>query len=114
MPLAAKEADWLKGKRVAFSGRLASMSRAEASQLVRGNSGAVVPMVNSETNILVLGQDDQPISDTGRVSARLQTAQRLQQQGHAISILAEDEFLQRLGLDAHAQDVRRLYPTSHV
>jgi NAD-dependent DNA ligase len=46
----------LAGKEVAFSGRLAALSRAEAAALVIARDGRCVRAVTGQTAILVVGQ----------------------------------------------------------
>src|SRR5262245_1145481 len=107
---AAAEADFLKNKQVAFTGRLASMTRKEAVHLVNAYGGAFAPSVSRRTSVLVVGQEGWPLRKDGRLSSKLQSARALQRAGAAILILSEEELLLRLGLDQRCEGVRRLYP----
>jgi tetratricopeptide (TPR) repeat protein len=105
----ATDADFLKGKQVAFTGRLASMTRKEAAKLVRDFGGRLVPQVNGTTSFLIVGHEGWPLRKDGRLSRKLQKAHLLQGRGHAVSVLSEEDLLARLGLEARRADVRRLH-----
>ena len=49
----------LRGQHVAFTGRLASMTRAEAEELVSAHGGEFVSFPNRRTDYLVVGQEGQ-------------------------------------------------------
>ena len=91
----------LVGQLVAFRGRLAWMTRMEALALVRAHGGEWVASVTSRTSLLVLGQASGPLGKDGRPSRWLLQARRLESEG-ALTILAEDAFLARLGLESPA------------
>ena len=93
----AKGAQLLEGERIAITGKLASMTRPEAVELIRSRGGAVVCNVDHRTSILVVGQDGWPLRKDGRLTSRLQKARRLQA-SHPILILTEAEFLVRVGV----------------
>jgi tetratricopeptide (TPR) repeat protein len=103
----------LCGKQVAFTGRLACMSRGEAAKLVRAHGGRYTPTVNERTSLLVVGQEGWPLQKDGRLTNKLQKVEKLQRSGHAVEILQEQNFLGRLGLDP-SEEVRRLYSTSQL
>jgi tetratricopeptide (TPR) repeat protein len=104
----------LKGKRVAVTGRLASMSRAEAISLVRAHGGIFVSGLSRRTSMLVVGQDGWPLQKDGRLSSKLRKAQALQRSGQRITIISEEEFLGLLGLEGQIEGVRRLYSTAQL
>src|SRR5215831_12332152 len=104
----------LKGKRVTFTGRLASMNRAEAVALVRAHGGVFVSNLSRRTSVLVVGQDGWPLQKDGRLTSKLQCARAFEQAGQRITILSEVEFLSRLGLEARTEEVRRLYSTAQL
>jgi tetratricopeptide (TPR) repeat protein len=105
------EALW--GKQVAFTGRLACMSRSEAARLVRTHGGRYMPAVSERTSVLVVGQEGWPLQKDGRLTNKIQKVQKLQRSGRSIEILHEQDFLSRLGLDP-SEGVRRLYSTSQL
>jgi hypothetical protein len=104
----------LKGKRVAFTGRLASMTRADAVALVRAHGGIFVSSLSRHTSVLVVGQDGWPLQKDGRLTSKLRRAQAFEQAGQPITVLSEVEFLSRLGLESHTEEVRRLYSTPQL
>ena len=57
--------DILLGKRLAFVGRLASMARREAAQLVRRHGATVLDEPDASTNLVVLGEEGLPLPDEG-------------------------------------------------
>jgi NAD-dependent DNA ligase len=63
----------LKGS-VAFTGRLACMSRAEAFELVRQHGGMPSQAVTKRTNLLIVGELGWPLLDDGRPSNKLARA----------------------------------------
>jgi tetratricopeptide (TPR) repeat protein len=104
----------LAGQRVAFTGELASMTRQEASRLVRTHGGRALGRISRAVTILVVGQEGWPLRGDGRLSIKLKRARALQQRGHGIHILAEGEFLARLGRGDQLDSVRRLCTTAEV
>lgn len=110
----AMDADFLRGKQVAFTGRLASMTRKEAAELVRAHGGRSVPAVNPRTSYLVVGQEGWPLRSDGRLTHKLLKAQLLQRRGHTVRVLAEEDLLARLGLDSRSAEIRRLSTTAEL
>jgi cytochrome c-type biogenesis protein CcmH/NrfG len=104
----------LRGKRVVFTGRLASTTRAEAAKLVQSYNGIFAPNVDYRTSLLVLGQEGWPLQKDGRPTAKLRKAQSLQHAGYPIEILQEQEFLSRLGLDSTAESIHRRYTMAQL
>jgi tetratricopeptide (TPR) repeat protein len=107
----APEKALLQGMRVAFTGRLASMTRAEAADLVRAHGGRFTATLNRFTSLLVVGQDGWPFEKDGRLSGKLRKARSLQRKGVGITVLTEEELFARLGLDSRAEGVSRRYST---
>ena len=66
----------LKGS-VAFTGRLACMSRAEAFEVVRQHGGTPSQAVTKRTNLLIVGELGWPLLDDGRPSNKLTRATSL-------------------------------------
>ena len=108
------EAAVIKGKRVAFTGKLASMTRAEAKTLVRAHGGIYVSNLSRRTSVLVVGQDGWPLQKDGRLTSKLRRAHAFARAGQRITVLSEEEFLVLLGLESHAEEVRRLYTTAQL
>ena len=59
---------------VAFTGRLACMSRAEAFEVVRQKGGTPSQAVTKLTSLLIVGELGRPLSDDGRPSNKLARA----------------------------------------
>jgi NAD-dependent DNA ligase len=59
---------------VAFTGRLACMTRAEAFEVVRSHGGTPSQVVTRRTNVLVVGELGWPLLDDGRPSNKLSRA----------------------------------------
>jgi tetratricopeptide (TPR) repeat protein len=104
----------LQGKRVAFTGRLASMTRAEAADLIRAHGGRFTATLNRFTSLLIVGQDGWPLEKDGRLSAKLRKARFLQRNGVDITVFTEEELFARLGLESPAEGVSRLYSTAQL
>ena len=103
-----------EGKRVAFTGRLASMTRADGVVLVRKHGGRPVSTVTRHTSFVIVGQDGWPLQADGRLTNKLRKAEALKRGGHNITVIAEEELLARFGLDQHAEGIRRLYSTAQI
>ena len=92
----AQARDGLRAARVAFTGRLASMTRREADAAVRRAGGVGVGSVTGRTTMLVVGLRGLPIRADGRVTRALERAEALRRAGVEIRILGEDDFLAML------------------
>jgi hypothetical protein len=77
---------------VAFTGRLACMSRAEAFGVVRQRGGTPSPEVTKRTHVLIVGELGWPLLDDGRPSNKLSRARAL-----GIPIVSERRFLEWIG-----------------
>jgi tetratricopeptide (TPR) repeat protein len=103
----------LQRKEVVFTGRLASMTRAEAAALVRAHGGLYASRVSRRSTFLVVGQDGWPLDKAGRLTNKLRKARTLQRVGHAIAVLTEEGFLAHLGMDTQAGS-RRLHTIAQL
>ena len=86
---------------VAFTGRLASMKRADAFALVRKRGGKPREGVTRKTGVLIVGELGWPLLDDGRPSNSL-----AQEKSYGNPIASEKQFLQWLGKnlpDEHAK-----------
>src|SRR5581483_8285521 len=86
---------------VAFTGRLASMKRAEAFALVRKHGGKPREGVTKQTDVLVIGELGWPLLDDGRPSASLAQAQ-----AYKVPIASERQFLEWVGKSAPEQQAK--------
>lgn len=98
---------WLRGKRVAVTGRLVSMTHANFAELVAAQGGEFVPVPTRGTSLLVIGQDGWPLEGDGRQTVNLVRARRLRAFGYPIELLSEEGFYGRLNLAAPQWAVRR-------
>jgi len=95
----------LAGQLVVFTGKLSSLGRKEARSLVARLGGATADDVNARTTMLVIGGEGFGPA-TEEKSNKLKRAEDLNAQaapGHAIRILAEEDFCRLAGVQtAHA------------
>src|SRR5215472_1218770 len=77
---------------VAFTGRLACMTRAEAFEVVRQHGGTPSPAVTKGTNLLIVGELGWPLLDDGRPSNKLSRAT-----AYGIPVASERRFLEWIG-----------------
>ena len=93
---------------VAFTGRLACMSRAEAFEIVRQRGGTPSPAVTKRTQVLIVGELGWPLLDDGRPSNKLSRATAL-----GIPIVSERRFLEWVG-KAIPADVQKTYSADQL
>jgi|SRR5215467_9195805 len=93
---------------IAFTGRLASMKRAEAFAVVRQHGGTPRRGVTKSTRQLVVGQLGWPLLADGRPSNSLQRAQ-----SYGVPIVSERRFLEWVGR-ADADEEARTYPAEQI
>lgn len=99
----------LQGERVAFTGTLASMTHAEAANVVVEHGGVATEHVSRQTTMLVVGDEGWPLEDNGQPSLKLQQAERLREAGQPLEVLSESQWLMLLGLNEHHAEVHQLY-----
>jgi hypothetical protein len=93
---------------VAFTGRLACMSRAEAFDIVRQRGGSPSPAETKRTQVLIVGGLGWPLLDDGRPSNKLSRATAL-----GIPIVSERRFLEWVG-KAVPDDVQKTYSAEQL
>src|ERR1700728_1938229 len=93
---------------VAFTGRLACMSRAEAFNVVRQRGGTPSPDVTKRTKILVVGELGWPLLDDGRPSNKLNRASE-----YGIPVVSERRFLEWIG-KAVPDDAQKSYSAEQI
>jgi tetratricopeptide (TPR) repeat protein len=99
----------LQGKRVAFVGKLASMSRRDAGQLVRLHGATVLEQADDSAHLVVIGEDQLPLADDEGPEKWLDESVRQAAENGALEIITETQLWHRLGLVEHEQDIHRLY-----
>lgn len=95
----------LAGKRVAFAGKLGSLTKREATALVRQHGGLPLDRLDESANLLVIGADQLPLGATDL----LDDATRAAAEQGRLTILSETEFWQTLGLVDEEAAARQLY-----
>jgi tetratricopeptide (TPR) repeat protein len=93
---------------VAFTGRLACMTRAEAFQVVRSHGGTPSQSVTRQTNVLVVGELGWPLLDDGRPSNKLSRAG-----SYGIPVVSERRFLEWIG-KAVPDSLNRTYSADQI
>ncbi len=96
----------LKGRRVAFLGKLGGVTRREAQQLVRQHGGTPIDKPSPEVDLIVIGADELPLSETEDL---LDAAIRQAAAEGRTEIIGETQLWQSLGMMDSEQNVRRLY-----
>jgi tetratricopeptide (TPR) repeat protein len=93
---------------VAFTGRLACMSRTEAFDVVRQRGGTPSPAVTKRTQVVIVGELGWPLLDDGRPSNKLSRATAL-----GIPIVSERRFLEWVGKTV-PHDVQKTYSAQQL
>ena len=93
---------------VAFTGRLACMSRAEAFEVVRQHGGTPSQAVTRRTNVLIVGELGWPLLDDGRPSNKLSRAS-----SYGIPVVSERRFLEWTG-KAVPDSMHRTYSADQI
>jgi tetratricopeptide (TPR) repeat protein len=93
---------------VAFTGRLASMKRAEAFALIRKHGGTPRRGVTKSTSLLVVGELGWPLLGDGRPSNSLSRAK-----SYGVSLASERRFLEWVG-QAVSDDEARTYEAAQI
>jgi tetratricopeptide (TPR) repeat protein len=99
----------LLGRRVYFVGRLASMSRREAEQVIRAHGGQVSERASDDVDLIVVSDEN---GDLQRVAANgdiFDDEVRSAIAGGEVELVGESDFWQRIGLVDSGQGIERLY-----
>lgn len=99
----------LVGERVTFTGVLASMTHAQAAEIVEQNGGEATSHASRQTTLLVVGEEGWPLDADGRASQKFRQVQEWRNQGATIRVLRESDWLHLLGLSDRRGEVHRLY-----
>lgn len=96
------------GRRVAFIGKLAGMSRRDARQFVRDHGAVPVEGLDPVPEVVVLGEAELPLSDAAEFLATNETARRAARQGE-LTVITETQLWQQLGFVEGERHIHRLY-----
>ena len=91
-PKQEPDASSLEGGIIAFTGRLASMKRANAFTLVTQHGGKPCERVTKDTKVLIVGELGWPLQEDGRPSKSLTQAK-----SYSVPIVSERRFLEWVG-----------------
>jgi tetratricopeptide (TPR) repeat protein len=95
-----------EGRRVAFAGKLAGMSRREAQQAVRDQGAVPVDRLEDAPQVVVIGEGD--LGDVADWFERHDELRSAAERGEC-SVITETQLWEQLGLVDGEGDVRRLY-----
>ncbi len=104
----------LTGAEVALTGRLLSMTRAQAVKLLQQAGARHAREPGASTALLVAGEAIGNLTSDGRISHSLELFRQLKRQGSAIRLVEETEFLRLLGAQDSLADISRLYTAEQV
>jgi tetratricopeptide (TPR) repeat protein len=99
----------LKGKRIAFVGKLASMAKREAARLARRHGAVVLEHPDASVHLAVVGEDELPLPEAGGLEEWFDGPTRLAAERGTLEVITESQLWQRLGLVDHQQEIHRLY-----
>ncbi|MCC6125667.1 MAG: MerR family transcriptional regulator [Pirellulales bacterium] len=99
----------LQSRRAAFLGKLASMNRREAGQLLKSHGATVLDAPDASADLLVVGEEELPFPQGENLDDWLDEATRQAAEEGSIEILTETQLWQRLGLVDREHDIHRLY-----
>jgi tetratricopeptide (TPR) repeat protein len=104
----------LKNARVAFTGKLASMTRQEAVRIVLAAGGKTTDSISRSTSTLVVGMCGWPLLPDGQISDKLRRAEKLVRNGYEIRIVSELVFLQLAELAERQCELWKAYSKTEV
>ncbi len=97
---------------VVFTGKLASLSRAAAQEVVVRLGGAAPARVTQSTTLLVMGEEGY-LAEIDK-SNKLKRAEQINADGGNIRIIAESEFLEMAGLESKVTLEMRYYSLARI
>ena len=106
---AGENSEILRNTRLAFVGKLASMSRRAAGQLARRHGATVLERPDASTQLVVVGEEDLPLAEGEGPEHWFDESVRQAAEKGDLEVITETQLWHRLGLVEHQQDVHRLY-----
>ena len=85
-----------RGEKIVFTGKLDTLSRKQAQDLVSALGGKPQEAVTKDTTILVIGKATISLFQEDSRSLKMQKVEALQQEGQPICVLSEKTFLERV------------------
>ena len=85
---------YIKGKNIAFTGKLQSMTRGEAETIVNSLGANFQKSVTLKTNILVVGLEDPRVVGPDGKSNKIKKAEQINSKTNNIEVIDEKEFIQ--------------------
>lgn len=84
----------IEGCTVVFTGKLATMTRAEAKERAEGLGAKVTSSVTKALDYLVIGDEGSPLYGEGVKGSKMKAAEKLIAAGSGVQIISENTFLQ--------------------
>jgi tetratricopeptide (TPR) repeat protein len=111
MPAASNDgsSEILSGRRIALVGKLASMSKRDAAQLVRRQGAVVVEKPDTSVDLVVVGEEGLPLAELSDLEQVFDEPTRQALEGGALEVITETQLWHRLGLVDLEPDAQRLY-----
>lgn len=88
--------NYFYSKTVCFTGKCSYGSRTDLEEMVVEVGGIPVSGVSKKTNVLVVGQQDYRQVGEDGMSTKQEKAMALQESGHHIEVMSEEEFLEKI------------------
>ena len=85
----------LRGEKIVFTGKLDTLSRKQAQDLVSALGGKPQAAVTKDTTILVIGKASTNLFQEDSRSLKMQKVEILQQEGYSVCVLSEQAFLEK-------------------
>ena len=99
----------LQGKRVAFVGKLASMSRRAAAQMARRQGAIVLEKADASAHLAIVGENELPLPEGNALDDWFDQPTRQAVERGTLEVISETQLWQRLGLVEPQPDIHRLY-----
>ena len=90
-----------RGEKIVFTGKLDTLSRKQAQDLVSALGGKPQAAVTKDTTILVIGKATISLFQEDSRSLKMQKVEALQEEGRSIRVLSEKAFLEQALLHLH-------------
>ena len=81
------------GKKFLFTGKMASMTRAEGKRRVKELGGVAAGSVSKDLDYLVVGDDGSPLFGAGAKGEKILAAEKLIAGGAELQIISETDFM---------------------